>query len=107
MVGERCDPDTIWWIHNHFPHVIINDNWWQTETGWPISGNYLNLDDFKTVFPTLPGSVTKPAPGYNVLIVDDHNEVITDPETLGRVAIKLPMPPSFMLTLWGNDEAFI
>ena len=46
-------------------------------------------------------------PGYHVEIVDDHNEVIKTPNTLGRVAIKLPMPPSFMLTLWGNDEAFI
>lgn len=28
LVGERCDPDTIWWLHEHLPHVIINDNWW-------------------------------------------------------------------------------
>jgi propionyl-CoA synthetase len=28
LVGERCDPDTIWWVNRHFPHVIINDNWW-------------------------------------------------------------------------------
>ena len=80
---------------------------WQTETGWPISANFLNLEDFKTVFPTLPGSVTKPVPGYEVIIVDDHNEIEKDPCILGRVVIKLPMPPSFMLTLWGNDEAFI
>jgi propionyl-CoA synthetase len=51
--------------------------------------------------------VTRPVPGYDVQIVDDHNELITIPNTLGRVVIKLPMPPSFMLTLWGNDEAFI
>jgi len=42
LVGERCDPDTIKWIYLHFPHVIINDTWWQTETGWPITGNLLN-----------------------------------------------------------------
>jgi len=42
-----------------------------------------------------------------VQIVDDTNEVVTIPNSLGRVVIKLPMPPSFMLTLWGNDEAFI
>ena len=28
LVGERCDPDTITWIHRHFPHVKINDTWW-------------------------------------------------------------------------------
>lgn len=107
LVGERCDPDTIWWVHQNFPHVMINDNWWQTETGWPISSNFTNLNDFKTVYPTLPGSVTKPCPGYEVMIVDEHNEIEKNPNTLGRVVIRLPMPPSFMLTLWGNDEAFI
>ena len=40
-------------------------------------------------------------------IVDDQNHEVKEPNTLGKVAIKLPMPPSFMLTLWGNDEAFI
>jgi len=107
LVGERCDPDTIWWVHQHFPKCVINDNWWQTETGWPISSNFTNERIYGKVCPTLPGSVTRPVPGYQVEIVDDHNEVIATPNTLGRVAIKLPMPPSFMLTLWGNDEAFI
>jgi len=107
VVGERCDPDTIWWINKHFPHVIINDTWWQTETGWPICSNYLNLTDFKTVFPTLPGSVTRPAPGYDVKVFDEEHKEITEPNQLGMVVIKLPMPPSFMPTLWGNDEAFI
>ena len=59
------------------------------------------------MLPTLPGSVTRPVPGYDVQIVDDHNVVQTEPSTLGRVVIKLPMPPSFMTTLWGNQEAFI
>ena len=72
-----------------------------------MSANFLNLNDFKTVFPTLPGSVTKPVPGFEISIVDDHNLIVTEPCTLGRVAVKLPLPPSFMLTLWGNDEAFI
>lgn len=66
LVGERCDPDTIYWIHRHFPKVLISDTWWQTETGWPIAANLLNLKDFKTIFPILPGSVTKSVPGYQV-----------------------------------------
>lgn len=73
LVGERCDPDTIHWVHRHFPNVLINDTWWQTETGWPISANLLNLADFKTVFPTLPGSVTRSVPGYEVKIFDESN----------------------------------
>ena len=66
----------------------------------------MNLADFKTVFPTLPGSVTKPVPGYKVQIFDESNNELP-PNTLGKVVIKLPMPPAFMLTLWGNDQAFI
>jgi len=106
LVGERCDPDTINWIHKHFPQVLINDTWWQTETGWPISANLLNLADFKTVFPTLPGSVTRSVPGYEVKIFDESNNEV-QPDQLGKVVIKLPLPPAFMLTLWGNDQAFI
>jgi propionyl-CoA synthetase len=107
LVGERCDPDTIFWVHKTLPNVKINDTWWQTETGWPISANFLKLSTFKTVFPTLPGAVTKPAPGYQVAIMDDGHNLITEANKLGNVVIKLPLPPSFMLTLWGNDAAFI
>lgn len=106
LVGERCDPDTVHWLHKHLPNVILNDTWWQTETGWPISANLCNLRDFKTVFPTLPGSVTKSVPGYDVRVFDEGNHPIAAGQ-LGKVVIKLPLPPSFMLTLWKNDEAFI
>merc|ERR1712228_342090 len=54
----------------------------------------------------LPGSVGKPCPGFNLKILNDKNEECA-PNELGKVSIKLPMPPAFMLTLWGNDEAFI
>ena len=70
VAGERCDPDTINWIHKHFPNVIINDNWWQTETGWPIAGNLCNLRYFKSVFPTVQGSATVPVPGNDIKIFD-------------------------------------
>lgn len=102
LVGERCDPDTINWLEDKFPNVFLNDTWWQTETGWPICCNYANLH----MYPTIPGSCTKPVPGYVVEILDDNNELV-DPPTLGKVSIKNPPPPSFMLTLWGNDEAFV
>ena len=68
----------------------------------------LNTKDFKTVFPTLPGSVTKPVPGYDVRVFEEGTlDKEVGPNTLGKVVIKLPMPPSFMLSLWGNDEAFV
>lgn len=54
----------------------------------------------------MPGSVTKPVPGYEVKIFNEANEEVQH-GTLGKVVIKLPLPPAFMLTLWGNDSAFI
>jgi propionyl-CoA synthetase len=64
------------------------------------------LDYAGKIFPTLPGSVTKALPGYDVKIFDEANHEVKANE-LGKVVIKMPMPPSFMLTLWGNDAAFI
>jgi len=62
------------------------------------------MKDFKSVFPTLPGSVTRPVPGYDVQIYNEEtNEPVENPGDLGKVVIKLPLPPAFMLTLWGND----
>jgi len=81
------------------PGVLINDNYWQTESGWPICCNYKNLTTFKSK----PGACTKPAPGYNVVVLDDDNNVIKERKKLGKISILLPMPPSFMLTIWGNN----
>ena len=106
MAGERCDPDTIHWLVQTLPDAMINDTWWQTETSWPISGNLLNTKKNGPIFPTLPGSVTKPMPGYDLKVFNEHNEEVKAGE-LGKVVIKLPMPPAFMLSLWGNDEVFI
>mmetsp|Transcript_8437 Transcript_8437/g.14137 ORF Transcript_8437/g.14137 Transcript_8437/m.14137 type:complete len:336 (-) Transcript_8437:676-1683(-) len=73
MAGERCDPNTIHWLNRMLPHVVINDNWWQTETGWAVGSNILDEETFKGVFPTLPGSVTKVLPGWDVRILDDQS----------------------------------
>lgn len=102
MAGERCDVPTYNWILNGL-NVLINDNYWQTEAGWIISCNYKNLHTFKPK----PGSAVKPAPGFDLHIMDQDNKPIAKSNTLGKICLKLPMPPSFMLTLWGNDEAFI
>jgi propionyl-CoA synthetase len=59
------------------------------------------------IFKPKPGSATKPSPGFKVEIMDHDNQIISEPGKLGRICIKLPMPPSFMLTLYRNDEAFI
>lgn len=69
LAGERCDIPTFNWISDMLPETLINDNYWQTETGWMISCNYMNLERF----PTKAGSATKPCPGYNVKILDEEN----------------------------------
>jgi len=104
MAGERFDIHTFNWLHEMVPKdCLINDNYWQTESGWPISCNYKNLHTFESK----PGSCTRPAPGWDVKILDDDNNEINEPRKLGKLSLKLPLPPSFMMTLWGNDTKFI
>jgi propionyl-CoA synthetase len=105
IAGEKCDSATIEWLQKGIrKEILLNDNWWQTETGWPMSSNNYRIHQF----PVKPGSVCKPVFGYDIKIVseEDHEE-ITQPNVLGNIYVKLPLPPSFMLTLWQNDKSFI
>ena len=100
LAGERCDPDTLLWAQRHL-NVPVIDHWWQTETGWPIGANCVGLG----MFPVKPGSSTKPVPGYDVRILDEAaNEVAAD--QMGSIAIKLPLPPGCLPTLWNNDAGY-
>ena len=101
LAGERSDPDTIHWSQRHLK-VSVVDHWWQTETSWAIAGNPLGLADF----PIKAGSVTKPIPGYDIQILDDSGQQVAA-ESLGNIAVKLPLPPGTMLTVWGDDERFV
>ena len=74
LVGERGDPDTINWLHEHLPDVIINDTYFCTELAWPIAGQMCDLEAYETVYPTLPGSVTRNIPGFEVRILDDDGK---------------------------------
>lgn len=68
-----------------------------------ICSNYINL----TTFPTKLGSATKPCPGWDVLVMDDDDNIITEPEKPGKIMVKLPCPPGHMDGLWGNDNAYV
>lgn len=103
MAGERCDPETVRWLQKNFPDKHLNDNWWQTETGWMVASNYINL----TTFPTKLGSATKACPGWDVQIMDDEDNVVEEPEKVGKIMVKLPCPPGHMDGLWGNDQAYV
>jgi propionyl-CoA synthetase len=101
LAGERLDPETYRWAGELLGIPVI-DHWWQTETGWPIAADLMGLE----ALPTKPGSPTVPVPGYDVRIVDaDGNEL--KPGETGEIAVKLPLPPGCLPTLWQDDKRFV
>jgi propionyl-CoA synthetase len=101
LAGERTDPDTYHWASDLLGVPVI-DHWWQTETGWAITGNFRGLE----FFPIKPGSAGKPMPGYNVKILNPDNGRELGPGQSGVIAVKLPLPPGTLPTLWKNDTRF-
>jgi len=101
LAGERLDPDTYHWAHNLLKKPVV-DHWWQTETGWPITACCMGIEPF----PIKPGSSTKPVPGFNVKILDTNGKEVGADET-GLVAVKLPLPPGTLPTLWNADARFL
>jgi propionyl-CoA synthetase len=100
LAGERLDPATYDWLREH-THLPVIDHWWQTETGWAICCNPTGIE----MMTTKPGSATMPSPGYDVQIVDIRGNQMPAGEQ-GQIAIKLPLPPGCLQTVWGNDERF-
>ncbi len=98
--GERLDPPTYDWLVDRFK-VPVLDHWWQTETGWAIAANLHGLEPM----PVKPGSSTVPVPGFNVQILDEEGKRL-GPNEQGFIAIKLPLPPSCLATIWGDVERF-
>ena len=101
LAGERLDPDTYYWASKLLNKPVI-DHWWQTETGWPITANCMGIEEF----PVKPGSSTKPVPGYDVRILSAGGKPVETGEE-GLVAIKLPLPPGTLPTLWQAEDRFI
>jgi propionyl-CoA synthetase len=100
LAGERCDPDTLLWARERL-QVPVVDHWWQTETGWPIAANCVGLG----MLPVKPGSPTKSVPGYDVRVLSEENAEMAAGQ-IGSIAIKLPMPPGCLPTLWNNDAGY-
>ncbi|MBR0656262.1 propionyl-CoA synthetase [Plastoroseomonas arctica] len=100
LAGERCDPPTALWIEALLGKPVI-DHWWQTETGWAITGNFRGLG----LFPMRAGSGGKAAPGYEVAALDEAGHPVA-PGEIGTLAIRLPMPPAALPTLYNADARF-
>ncbi|GAA2006621.1 acetate--CoA ligase [Brevibacterium samyangense] len=107
MAGERLDPDTYEWTTTTLAEatgrsIPVIDNWWQTETGWPIAANPIGLHEY----PLKAGSPTVPVPGYKVAIVDAAGNPVPAGNE-GLIVIELPLPPGTLATVWGDDERYI
>lgn len=100
MAGERLDPPTYHWTIEKTGKPVI-DHWWQTETGWAICGNLMGIEAKEPK----PGSATLPIPGFNVQILDSDGNQLPVGEQ-GAIAIKLPLPPSCLPSVWNNHERF-
>ncbi|WP_339716378.1 propionyl-CoA synthetase [uncultured Sneathiella sp.] len=103
LAGERADPDTIIWAQDQLKVPVI-DHWWQTETGWAIGANCMGYG----MKPVKLGSPTLPVPGYDIRIIDERDSKTEMARgDIGVIAVKLPLPPGSLPTLWQNDEGFV
>lgn len=100
LAGERADPDTIMWAQQILGLPVI-DHWWQTETGWAIAANPLGIE----ALPVKIGSPSVAMPGYDVQVLDEGGHPLPAGE-LGAIAVKLPLPPGTLPTLWNAEDRF-
>jgi len=103
LAGEPLDQPTAQWISEGLGRPIV-DNYWQTETGWPILSICKGVDDSPTKF----GSPGKAVYGYNVKLLDENTgEELKGANQKGVVAIEGPLPPGCLQTVWGDDARFV
>ncbi len=102
MAGEPLDEPTAKWIAEGLGKPII-DNYWQTETGWPILAGQPGIADVPTKF----GSPSFPVYGFDVRVIDEQTGEDLGPNQKGVLAIVPPLPPGAMTTIWGDDSRFV
>jgi propionyl-CoA synthetase len=105
LAGERADPPTVAWAEEHLGVAVI-DHWWQTETGWPIVANCLGIEQL----PVKHGSATRAVPGWDVRVLDAEREGEVHELAAGEIgalAVKLPLPPGALPSLWEADDQFV
>ncbi len=100
LAGERADPDTIEWAQRTMG-VPVYDHWWQTESGFAMIGNPAGIE----ALPVKIGSPTVALPGFQIEILDEGGNPMPAGE-LGAIAIKLPLAPGTLPTLWNAEDRF-
>ncbi|MEO1678294.1 MAG: propionyl-CoA synthetase [Pseudomonadota bacterium] len=100
LAGERADPDTIKWAEAML-NVPVIDHWWQTETGYAIAANPIGIEKL----PVRIGSPAVAMPGWDVQVLDEGGHPVPA-GSLGAIAIKLPLPPGTLPTLWNAEPRF-
>ena len=100
LAGERCDPNTLEWSAEKLQRPVV-DHWWQTESGWPMVANPMGIEPL----PVKPGSASVPVPGYEIQILSEEGRPLIAGQE-GLVAVKLPLPPGCLPTLWQDAERF-
>ena len=100
LAGERCDVATLNWTEEKLKVPVI-DHWWQTESGWPMLSNMVGVE----LQPIKPGSASFPVCGYDIQILNEAGEEV-EAGIEGYVAVKLPLPPGTLTSLWGNPARF-
>ncbi|HEX5390387.1 MAG TPA: propionate--CoA ligase [Burkholderiaceae bacterium] len=103
LAGEPLDEPTATWMSDAIKKPVI-DNYWQTETGWPIMAICNGIEPA----PTKYGSPGKAVYGFDVRLIDESSgEEITEPNKKGVIAVEGPLPPGCLQTVWGDDERYV
>jgi propionyl-CoA synthetase len=102
LAGEPLDEPTANWIHEAINKPVI-DNYWQTETGWPILAIQSGVESMPHKF----GSPGLPSFGYNMKLLDDATGAELGADAKGVIAIEGPLPPGCMQTIWGDDARYV
>ncbi|WP_268969191.1 propionate--CoA ligase [Variovorax paradoxus] len=103
LAGEPLDEPTARWISEGLGVPII-DNYWQTESGWPM----ITIANGVEAKPSKFGSPGVPMYGYRIKILHESTgEELTAPNEKGVVVVEGPTPPGFMQTVWKDDARFV
>ncbi|MEO8344470.1 MAG: propionate--CoA ligase [Betaproteobacteria bacterium] len=103
LAGEPLDEPTARWVSDALGGVAIVDNYWQTESGWPILSAMPGVEDTPRKF----GSPSFPVHGYDVRVLHEATGEEVGPNEKGVLMIMPPLPPGCMTTIWGDDDRFV